>query len=522
VTAGVGHTAALAFAPDGRLVIGSMAGPIRVVSPSTAEVIGIFDAPPRSSNVNLVVLPSGVVLAAGDTRIVAVDVSAGQTLWAADGFTGSDFEPCLGLAPAEPTGRFYCGSYSGVIEERDLATGQRTGIRLETQLGGLSDLAITPDGRELVVFGAAAPVISRWRVDGSGPVTTHVAQGQVVMDGFDPSGERLLVAGRDRLPTDNAGTADFAVWDPATDQAVDLIDEDFLFATWAGPDLLAAVYADGTSGLYDVSARRRVDIGDGAEIRVPVNRAWLSAGDTLLYVSRITDSGCEIRTYDPATRTRVEPTITLDDCFHVRSLSATAGGERVAVTVHDRVARDRVTTVHDGTTGEQVGQSLLGLSEVGVSDDLLVGSDSSGDITLYDLATLRPDGQLPGARSGARYLKFSADGTVLVAASLDTVSLYDVASRTRIGEPIQARSPDPNLVPGFLRPDGRAVAVTDRNGVAVWDITPDRLAEAACRLAGRNLTRTEWGTYLAGLGEYRATCPEFPPDTGGPAPTPGA
>jgi hypothetical protein len=76
--------------------------------------------------------------------------------------------------------------------------------------------------------------------------------------------------------------------------------------------------------------------------------------------------------------------------------------------------------------------------------------------------------------------------------------------------------------PGFVRPDGRAVAVTDRNGVAVWDLAPDRLADAACQLAGRNLTRTEWDSYVGGLGEYRATCPELPLDTGDPAAASGS
>jgi hypothetical protein len=260
-----------------------------------------------------------------------------------------------------------------------------------------------------------------------------------------------------------------------------------------------------------------------------VSRAWLSAGDTRVYVSRITDSGCEIRTSDPAARTRVDPTITLGDgCFYVRSLSATPDGERVVVIAHvladadisGERSGDRVTTVHDGTTGEQVGEPLFGLSEVGVTGDLLAGADSSGDITLYDLATLRPEGQLPGSRSIVGSLRFSADGTMLAAASFDeTVSLYDVAGRSRIGEPIQAQPPN-SVLPGWLRPDGRAVAVTDRDGVAFWNITPDHLADAACQLAGRNLTRTEWDTYLAGLGEYRATCPELPPDRGGSAATP--
>jgi DNA-binding SARP family transcriptional activator/WD40 repeat protein len=522
----VERTAALAFAPDGRLVVGSMAGPIRVVDPTTVRVVGTFDAPPLSSNVSLAVLPSGVLVASGDDTLVAIDMSTGGTQWSTDGHTGREFEPCSGLALAVATGRFYCASQSGVIEERDLATGQRTGMRWEGQLGAMSNMAITSDGRELVVFGGRA--ISRWRVDGSGPVTTHVAEGQVVMDGYDPTGETLLVAGREQLAVGSADLPDYAVWDPVSDQVVDPVDEDLFAAMWAGPNRLAAIYADGTTGYYDVADRRRVELGDNPDVRVPASRAWLSAGGSRLYVSTVTDSGCEIRTYDPAARTRVDPTIELaDGCYYVGSLSATPDGERVAVIAYVLAEADiagersggRVTTIRDGTNGEPIGQ-LVGnpdVSELAVSDDLLVASEPGGDMTVYDLSTLRPEGRLAGGRAPTRSLTFSADGTMLLATSQDdTVSLYDVATRTRIGEPIPARSPTPDLTPGFLRPDGRAVAVTDHNGIAVWDLAPDHLADAACQLAGRNLTRTEWGTYLAGLGDYRATCPELPPDADTP------
>ena len=92
-----------------------------------------------------------------------------------------------------------------------------------------------------------------------------------------------------------------------------------------------------------------------------------------------------------------------------------------------------------------------------------------------------------------------------------------VAHRTSRG-----RKPSALLKFADMRPDGMAVAVTDPGGVAVWDITPDRIADAACRLARRNLTPTEWDTYLAGLGRYRATCPRLPPATGGSTQTPDA
>jgi hypothetical protein len=52
------------------------------------------------------------------------------------------------------------------------------------------------------------------------------------------------------------------------------------------------------------------------------------------------------------------------------------------------------------------------------------------------------------------------------------------------------------------------VAINSRLGIALWDVRPEHLAEAASGLAGRNLTRAEWATYLDDLGDYRATCPD--------------
>jgi len=39
--------------------------------------------------------------------------------------------------------------------------------------------------------------------------------------------------------------------------------------------------------------------------------------------------------------------------------------------------------------------------------------------------------------------------------------------------------------PGFLRPDGQALAVNEEDGVALWDLNPDHQLEAECRMAGR-------------------------------------
>ena len=53
------------------------------------------------------------------------------------------------------------------------------------------------------------------------------------------------------------------------------------------------------------------------------------------------------------------------------------------------------------------------------------------------------------------------------------------------------------------------MAVTDEDGVAIWDLDPDHLAEASCAVAGRNLTPTEWATYMNDFGPYRKTCRQY-------------
>jgi DNA-binding SARP family transcriptional activator/WD40 repeat protein len=510
----VQDTAAVAFAPDGRLYLGSMRGPIRVVEPATAQVVATIDAPPMSSHNNLVATGDGLLVGSGDQAIVAVDASTGSVRWSTD--ISSGHSPCYWLAVAERVDKYFCANLFGLLEERDLATGQRTGVRLDPQLGSAGVLEVTADGRELVAFGNDAPVITRWRLDGSGPVTRHVADGWLVEEpGYDPSGEMLLVRRRDSvLPPQ----VDFAVWDPVADSVVDPIDDAVFGARWAGPDTLAAAFADGTLGYYDVRSQSRAHDREDDDVEFPdvrrdLIRASVSAGGTRLYVGLSfdedgRDARVEVWTFDTETGQRVDPTIEIDERFSIESMSATHDGAQVVVTAWGS-DDDILTTVHDGRTGEQIGGPLPGQFRTSVSPDgLLVGGDMAGAITLFDLDTLAPLGTFPGVRGRVHQLQFSADGTRLVAGSESQIlSIYDVATRTRLGDPISADAPL-FVWPGALRADGEALAINDPGGVAVWDLAPDHLADAACRLAGRNLTRAEWDTYLAALGDYRPTCPE--------------
>jgi WD40 repeat protein len=225
----------------------------------------------------------------------------------------------------------------------------------------------------------------------------------------------------------------------------------------------------------------------------------LPGADGARYYTLLTDG--TVWTLDTATRRRIAPT------FHVGGIptwvSATRGGKRVVITTF--LTSGMVTTVHDGTTGERLAGPLRGPYPTSVSlDGKLVGA-SAGEISEYDLETLRPIASFPGARGEVNTLQFSADSRTLLATSLDqTASIYDVATRTRIGDPLAADAP--YVYPAYLRPDGKAVAVTMRDGISLWDIDPAHLAAAACAVADRNLNAAEWEAYMRELGAYRKTC----------------
>jgi DNA-binding SARP family transcriptional activator/WD40 repeat protein len=503
-------TAAVTFGPGGNLYLGSALGPIRDVDPTTMRLIDAYTAPPLSSHNQLLITPTGVLIAAGDEAAVAIDTTTGVTRWTIKRQRGSN--ACSAIAVSVGTGRLYClsvlstGSQGnlgrvGRLEERDLATGLPTGVILDPQQGTVGDIAVTADGRQLVTFSHNAPVLTRWRLDGTGPITTRIGTGWLGVQ-YDPTGTMLLLR-RDEYGTlfqDEVGLrpTQLSVWDPASERLIHPLDGVHQ-AAWAGPPgRLAVTFADGTGGFYDLTTGSRVK---GITVRTPasVGTTQISADRTRLYLSYVDG---RIQTLDSRTGQQIGPTIQLDSA--AVSVGATDDGSRIiTTTLHNG---QWSMTVHDAATGRPLGR-IPGINTAQIGPgNTLVAANIVGQIIQYDLHTLKPLGSFSDVRGFVSKLTFSQDGKTLMALSQDrSVSLYDTATRTRLGDPIPSKVPRQGA---SLRPDGAAVAVGDGNGIAVWDLNPQHLADAACRLAGRNLTPTEWNTYLAALGPYRATCPQ--------------
>jgi hypothetical protein len=98
----------------------------------------------------------------------------------------------------------------------------------------------------------------------------------------------------------------------------------------------------------------------------------------------------------------------------------------------------------------------------------------------------------------------SADGRLLAVRGSDGgVWLVDVPARVVLGGPIRHQSRVEGLA---VRPDGGELAVDARDGLMLWDLRTEAWADAACRLAGRQLTEAEWQDHI-GEPDARPSCP---------------
>jgi hypothetical protein len=283
-------------------------------------------------------------------------------------------------------------------------------------------------------------------------------------------------------------------------------------ATWLSSETIAVVGT--TSVLVDLPSgdvRSAPALGPSTvavHSEPPGTHAWVVTND---------DDRWMVKRFEVATGTTTPTSVTLHNADDVRAVS---DGRSLVVTADDDGHWSNYTLDVDAGTSFTVDlhQRQPGVDElvVGLNDASLVaitpeGSyvavDSAGQVNEYADFHLSPQGRFFGARTGATSLQLSDDGNRLLLTSLGAVQLYDTATRAPLGDPVVSQSRK-NVIEGWLRPDGERVLLNTSDGVIELDLAPDHLVEAACQLAGRDLAKTEWSTYVRDE-PYRSLCPEF-------------
>jgi DNA-binding SARP family transcriptional activator/WD40 repeat protein len=483
----VRFTAALAFRPDGTLLAGSPAGVLRVVNPATGTVTEELTGAPggTSDAVVAVTTDEQVLVSTGSGGVVRWDAATGRPTWARPA-AGE----CERAVVAETVGAVLCADASGSVRALDLATGLPTGDRYDLQRGPVSALLLTPDGTTLVELGAVQPVLAQWRLDRTSPLTRRLPVDGIPL-GYSHDGRLLAV---EDPATSDRSAPQATVIEVSSGAVVDRLDG-YTRPVWTEDPsrLVAFEQRDGTGYVLDVRSHRPVLQLNGGFGSPPHGAALV--GDLVLAWGEGdlpgTVSAWDLRTGNYVGRTLArageQATISPD-------------GTVTAVVRPDErrlVARDLRT---GALLAERAGVATAAITPAGH----IVGATPDGRLEFLDLHTLDPLGPpVTGLPAAVEQIAFSADGRILAVRGTDnTATLIDVPARALLGGSIAHRGPVDGLA---VRPDGAVLALHSQGGILLWDLRPASWEAAACRIAGRDLTPTEWHAHM-GPTAYHSTC----------------
>jgi WD40 repeat protein len=497
-----------AWAPDGTLYVGSSGTHLRQFDPLTFEMTRDVTVPTiamggtlQFSEDGTFLVGRGLIQRDGQTSgsVARIDLADGSVAWTIDPEEFGSFG-CGVVTFSVPEDRLWCADFSGVIRGRSLSNGEPDGTTVEHQRSGLTSMAVQSVGghRYLIAFGGYSAFIGRWQIDGAGPIARNVADGY---DGaeYSPDGRWLLVFGP---PPDGGPGFISAVLDTVDDRTVFTKTPDLADVEWLDDERLGAITADGHGRVIDVRTGETrdvpIDVAPGHQRIARVADGQIALG--------YDDGHVDVFDFDAGTRvvTLRRSNESDDSVIPVGMMAPSADGTRLYV-MYDL---GRGVYEFDVASGRQLQwDSDTSINSVAVAGDGPVAiGHIDGAVTLHDSDDLTVVGTLPGARSFAS-VGYDGDGRFLVVNGGDgTMALYDVARRQRMGDPI-----DIGNAGAVLRPDGMEIAVghSDHPSVTLWSLDPKTLTGAACHIAGRNLSRTEWDTYIGDLASYHATCPEY-------------
>ena len=275
----------------------------------------------------------------------------------------------------------------GRLEERALGAGELL-RRLDVQNGNSGSLWPARDGTELVSIGNNEPVVSRIRLDGSGPITRTVAPGNDVGT-FSPDSGRLLVERGTSLEGSVSSVVDVA--SATVDQEL----EGLAIPSWRDDGTL-----QGIAGTDEAFLPVRVDLADPRLVPekpladVP-DELVFESGKSHLLLAFNENLVTTVVSLDPTSRELGPPIAVEGQVSEAMAISTT--GHRVAVGTRHGV------DVFDNTTGALVGNipgGALRSVSITLADQLYVGS-LGGELTLYDLETLQAVRTFGGTRGYA-------------------------------------------------------------------------------------------------------------------------
>ncbi len=419
------------------------------------------------------------------------------------------------------------GGYLGSTRLWNSATGLAHGPPLAGFSGQINDLSFSPDAARLAVAGLDGTG-SIWNLDGARP-TGHPITGHrnaVVATMATPDGRTFITAGFDGSVLARATDSGEPLWSTDTGQPI-----------WS-----AAIDPGGTR-IATGGANGQVlvlDVADGSAVQEPTRfgeaveaLAW-SPTEPLIAVAADQSADRllhELVFLDAKTLRRSGDAVGIAAGSAI-SLAFSRDGLRLAAVLDNNVVR--VVDVAGRSLEERYLESVdvpfFAVAWAPQGNRIATGT-SGGTVQLWDAATLEP--AAPAGRQSpipVRGLAFSPDGTVLASTTeFATTRLWSAATGAPIGGDLVAGAAPITIaaIPEPERPEIPFTPSFSTNGLLlftggdhpmVWSLDPAAWRDAACAIAGRELTPHEWALYLPGQ-RARRTCARGPRAQANDSPT---
>lgn len=550
----------VAYSPDGARVAVTQENEPDAAAIPTASRLLVLDAStgrvrwqrryplrPGQADPHVVFTASGMLLTSaqqGDTLI-----------WSRAGQIVRRF-PLGGVPALAPGGRTVAlgqnsvsaGDQSASVVLLDLRTGMHRPLLANLPDHWIRTLAFTPNGAEIA--GAATDGLHVWSVTSGKIVESYVAQaGPRSLSVLEPHADLLISGQQDGSLTafDLSGARRLGLafsWNTPT-QACDELP---CLVVDKRSSLMATDQADGTIAVIDLRTHgliRTLPARDGSTVAaisfMPDGRTLVTGGVNRRVTFWALETGRVTRTLrfaQPVWWTAASPDGRLlavqtgppdGSENHVEVVRVSTGA---VLQSHDLAyGPNGVEFSHDGRELVALGCCWTGSGSVLAAWDVHTGRQifklgDGVDATAFDVA---PGRQLLGVGTGGGevllldlrtgrwtpppiqvatgqivQLSFSPDGRSFAASSTDhTVSVWDLRSRARLGD---AFGPYPGTVPDVLfEPNGRLLIELLSSAIE-WPMDVNTWVQFACRVAGRNLTGTEWHQVLPNRA-FRPTCP---------------
>jgi hypothetical protein len=473
------------------VVVGDDNG-LMVYDPASLELTAAVSTTPDTAGLALVSDGHAGVIGSGEAGIIRVDMSGGGQVW---------FTPvrpnygCWDLGVAVEADLLYCKTWGEVVEY-SLSSGIPTGRNFTTQLDTLASMGLFDDGAGLVVSDHLTSSSMIWRLDGTGPISELKAAGRSVGGDFGVNGGYVL--------TFSDETDTMQLWDPASDAAVgDPADR----LAWLSDQVLER-WSDATGReLENVSTGERYSLAREGTLSDLPDEAWLTNGGDGPHAFAVAED--TLIPFDPLTGRADSPPLPVGESKlydRIQSIDETLDGDRVVVTWWDAAGERLVSTVFDTSDGSILAQGLYGLDGTAFLPSGDIVGASNDRLVLVDGSTLKQHARLSRPAGGSRGISVSADGRTLLNEGWNNrITLYDLGDSIKLGDTISAAS-NTGTREVYLSPDARTMIQNSSEGILVWDLSPASHFDAACRIAGRELTVDEWDTYFGASEPQVATC----------------